>query len=163
MDEDIKPQGIRIVNGKVIRPEDSNQQQPTTSLLAERTGATGVQRNAAIPQAAPEVDYWAVQAGDGARLDGKAPSVLKDKEGNEVDIRKIRAEAAARRAEAAAKAQSSSLTGVGKSLNGAQVSEPEKQAAPAAPVSKRKTRLGGKYSRLKQSGMAFKGSANTMK
>merc|ERR1712130_589032 len=47
-----------------------------------------------------QVDYWAVNAGDGARLDGKSPSSLKDRNGNEVDIRKLRAEAASRRAEA---------------------------------------------------------------
>ena len=67
------------------------------SHVAERTGSTGVQRNAAIPDRAPQLDYWAVNAGDGARLDGKQPASLKDREGNEVDVRRMRAEAAAER------------------------------------------------------------------
>jgi ubiquitin fusion degradation protein 1 len=165
MDDDSKPQGIRIVNGKIVRPDDSEIQStnPTTSMLAERTGGTGVQKNAAILEAAPEVGYWAVNAGEGARLDGKAPALLKDKEGNEVDVRRLRAEAAAKRAEAAAQAQSAALSGAGKTLSGEIVpADDSKPAAATAPISKRKTRVGGKFSRLKQSGMAFKGSANTM-
>jgi ubiquitin fusion degradation protein 1 len=170
MEEDtnnIKPQGVHIVNGIVIRP-DENEAQPTTSFLAERTGSTGVQRNAAIPEAAPEVDYWAVAAGEGARLDGKKPAVLKDKDGNEVDIRKVRAEAAARRAEAAAAAQSNnslSTSAGGKTLNGQTVAPAQGSdsatAATAAPISKRK-KIGTKFSRLKQAGAAFNGSANSM-
>ncbi|KAG7361670.1 ubiquitin fusion degradation protein UFD1 [Nitzschia inconspicua] len=166
--EDTKPAGIRIVNGKIVRPDDNGQQAiPKTSMLAERAGTTGVQMNAAIPQAAPKVDYWAVNAGDGARLDGKTPSVLKDKDGNEVDIRKLRAEAAARRAEAAAAASSKLLTSTGKNLQGEVVPPDEaaaqRAAASGAPVSKRKTKVGSKYSRIKQSGAAFQGSANNLK
>lgn len=162
--EDSKPSGTRIVNGQIIRPDES--EQPTTSMLADRTGSTGVQKNAAIPVAAPQVDYWAVAAGDGARLDGRTPAALKDKEGKEVDIRKLRAEAAARRAEAAAKA-AAQISGSGKTLTG-EAAPPaaaaEKSAAtPSAPTSKRKTKVGSKYSRLKTSGVAFKGSANNLK
>jgi ubiquitin fusion degradation protein 1 len=168
-----KPQGTRIVNGRIVRPDDYGQQQQQpqskTSMLAERTGTTGVQMNAAIPQAAPQVDYWAVNAGDGARLDGKAPSTLKDKDGNEIDIRKLRAEAAAKRAEAAAAAASTSalLASSGKTVQGEEV-PPDVEAAqravgPAVPTSKRKTKVGAKYSRLKQSGVAFQGSANNLK
>ena len=168
MDEDMKPAGLRIVNGKIIRPEESSQTHPqiASTMLAERVGRTGVQKNAAIPEVAPEVDYWAVQAGEGARLDGKAPTSLKDKEGNEVDIRKLRAEAAAKRAQAAAAAQANlSTSGLstsgGKTLSGESVGpDTEMPSGPAAPVSKRKTKVGAKFSRLKQSGMAFKGSAN---
>jgi ubiquitin fusion degradation protein 1 len=167
-----KPLGTRIVNGKIIRPDESEmqrQQQPAPSLMAERTGRTGVQKNAAIPEAAPQVDYWAVNAGDGARLDGKSPSILRDKDGNEVDVRKLRAEAAAKRAEAAAAAQSASLSSsVGKTLKGEDV--PPATAPPgvgggqtAAPVSKRKTKVGSKFSRLKSGNVAFKGSANNLK
>ena len=163
LEEDGKPQGTRIVDGKIVRPDETQTPQPEVSnMLAERTGGTGVQKNAAIPEAAPEVDYWAIQAGEGSRLDGKKPAVLKDKEGNEVDVRRLRAEAAARRAEAAAKAQPASLSGAGKTLNGDTVSEETQKSAASAPASKRKTRVGSKYSRLKQSGVAFKGSANTM-
>jgi ubiquitin fusion degradation protein 1 len=170
--EDSKPQGTRIVNGRIVRPEDAGgggqQQQPPpkTAMLAERAGTTGVQRNAAIPEAAPQVDYWAINAGDGARLDGKSPSVLKDKDGNEVDVRKLRAEAAARRAEAAAAASASMMASSGKTLHGEEV-PPDSAAAqnilgPTVPASKRKTKVGSKYSRLKQSGIAFKGSANNL-
>jgi ubiquitin fusion degradation protein 1 len=159
-DEEARSQGLRIVNGKIVRPEED--EGPSTSMVAERTGTTGVQRNAAIPEAAPEVDYWAVNAGDGARLDGKLPTVLKDKEGNELNIRKLRAEAAARRAETAAAAQAK-MTPSGQTLTGKAVSAETNPTAPAAPVSKRKTKVGGKYSRLKTSGVAFKGASNSMK
>ena len=65
--------------------------------LASQAGSTGEQPNAAIAVQSPTPDYWALNAGDGVRLDGKDPSALKDKFGQEVDLRKIRAEAAARR------------------------------------------------------------------
>lgn len=162
MDEDDKPSGVRIVNGKIVRPGTTEPQGPSTKMVADRTGSTGVQQNAAIPIKAPEVNYWAVNAGDGARLDGKSPTALKDKEGNEVDIRKLRAEAAARRAEAAAAAQAK-MTATGQTLTGKEVAHEVQQTAPAVPVSKRKTKVGGKYSRLKTSGVAFQGASNTMK
>lgn len=168
-DEDKKPKGTRIVNGEILRPEDEEESDgPSTAMLAERTGRTGVQRNAAIPQVAPKVDYWAVNAGDGARLDGKSPSSLKDKSGNEVDIRKLRAEAAARRAEALAASASAGakkmMASSGKNLLGEEVA-PDAQAVQtisttAAPASKRKTKVGSKYSRLKKN-TTFKGSAHT--
>jgi ubiquitin fusion degradation protein 1 len=162
--DDEKPNGIRIVNGKIVRPEseEAKQQAPSTKMVADRTGSTGVQQNAAIPIKAPEVNYWAVNAGDGARLDGKNPSSLKDKEGNEVDIRKLRAEAAARRAEAAAAAQAK-MTATGHTLTGKEVANDVEKTTPAVPISKRKTKVGGKYSRLKTSGVAFKGTSNSMK
>ena len=123
--------------------------------------------NAAIPQGPPQVDYWAVNAGDGARLDGKTPTALKDKDGNEVDIRKLRAEAAARRAEAAAASSTKLMASSGKNLQGEEIPPDEeaakKAAASALPKSKRKSKIGSKYSRLKQSGAAFQGSANNLK
>jgi ubiquitin fusion degradation protein 1 len=160
-----KPAGIRIVNGTVVRPEENQQMQTestTSSMLAERTGLTGVQKNAAIPEAAAQVDYWALAAGDGARLDGKQPATLKDKEGNEVDIRSVRAEAAARRAEAAAAAQAH-LTASGGQTVGGQAVAPTAPVAPAGSISKRKTKVGSKYSRLKGANLAFQGSANNLK
>jgi len=177
-----KPRGTRIVDGKIVRPEDegdgtgAGHVTPQTDMLAERAGATGVQKNAAIPEEAPTVDYWAVNAGDGARLDGKSLTPLKDASGREVDIRKLRAEAAAKRAAEAAAAASASAaklqSSAGKTLNGKEVppvagdgqqqhpSSSASGAESAAPISKRKSRVGGKYSRLKQSGVAFQGSAN---
>lgn len=160
-DEEAKQDRLRIVNGQIIRPEDEGQQGPSTAMVAERIGSTGVQRNAAIPEEAPEVDYWALNAGDGARLDGKKPTTLKDKDGNEVDIRKLRAEAAAKRAEALLASQAR-MTGNGKTLTGEAAPAPEQPAAPAAKVSKRRTNVGGKFSRLKQSNVAFKGAANKL-
>lgn len=166
-EEEEKPKGTRIVNGEIMRPEDEEETGPSTAMLADRTGGTGVQKNAAIPQAAPKVDYWAVNAGDGARLDGKSPSSLKDKDGNEVDIRKLRAEAAARRAEALAASMSAGAQKMnassGKNLMGEEIS-PDAQAvqrasAAAAPKSKRKTKVGNKYSRLKKN-TTFGGSSN---
>ena len=65
--------------------------------LASQAGSTGEQPNAAIAVQSPTPDYWALNAGNGVRLDGKDPSVLKDKFGQEVDLREILAEAAARR------------------------------------------------------------------
>lgn len=168
-DEDSKPKGTRIVNGEIVRPEDDEQAGPSTAMLAERTGSTGVQKNAAIPQAAPKVDYWAVNAGDGARLDGKSPSSLKDKDGNEVDIRRLRAEAAARRAEAQAAAVSAGTkkmnASTGKNLLGEEISPDaaavQRASAAAAPASKRKTKVGSKYSRLKKN-TTFQGSSYKM-
>lgn len=156
--EQKKPAGIRIVDGKIIRPEDEAAG-PVISpeLLAARTGGTGVQRNAAIPEAAPKVDYWAVDAGDGHRLDGKAPTPLKDATGQEIDIRKLRAEAAARRME-----QASAMSASPSASTPSEASPMAAQAPSPAPISKRK-KLGGKYSKLKQSaGVAFQGSAKTL-
>jgi len=168
VDEEEKPKGPRIVNGEIVRPEDGEEEGPSTEMLAERTGRTGVQKNSAIPQAAPKVDYWAVNAGDGARLDGKSPSNLKDKDGNEVDIRKLRAEAAARRAEATAARMSAGAqkmtTSAGKNLMGEEIAPDaaavQRASAAAAPKSKRKTKVGNKYSRLKKN-TTFGGSSNT--
>lgn len=159
-DDNEKSNGLRIVDGKIVRPESEPEQ--STAMLADRTGSTGVQRNAAIPTKAPEVNYWAINAGDGARLDGKFPSSLKDKDGNEVDIRKVRAEAAAKRAEAAAAARAK-MTATGQTLTGKEVVSDVKSSAPAVPASKRKSRIGGKFSRLKTSGVAFSGASNSMK
>jgi len=155
--DDEKANATRIVNGKIVRPE--SEREPSTAMVADRAGSTGVQQNAAIPGKAPQVNYWAVDAGDGARLDGKVPSSLKDKEGNQVDIRKLRAEAAAKRAEAAVAAKAK-MTATGQTLTGKQVAS---EVAQAAPVSKRKSKIRGKYSRLKTSGVAFKGASNSMK
>lgn len=171
-DDDAKPKGLRIVDGKVVRPDEDTTMagsgfiNPESTMLASRTGATGVQQNSAIAVSAPEADYWAVNAGDGSRLDGKAPAPIKDKEGNELDVRKLRAEAAARRAAAAAsRAETSglSLSAASASSAGAGSTEASvEEKKPAALVSKRKSRVAGKYSRLKKSGTAFQGSANNI-
>lgn len=116
-------------------------------------------KNAAIAVKAPKVDYWAINAGDGARLDGKKPTSLKDREGNEIDIRKVRAEAAARRL--AATSTASNMPSAGTTLDG--------KAAPIVDEkpkkkSSRKSRVGSKYSSLRQSGgFAFEGSSNSLK
>jgi ubiquitin fusion degradation protein 1 len=143
-DADGDAKGTRIVNGTIVRPDEAKAPTgPQTEFLADQIGATGVQRNAAFPLNAPKIDYWAINAGDGARLDGKLPAVLKDKDGQEIDVRQVRAEAAAKRAAAATAA--SSITAL------------EKEDA----SSKRKSRVGGKFSKLKTS-KAFLGSANTL-
>lgn len=172
MEDESKPEGTRIVNGEIVRPDDDSKQvQSTTKMLAERTGGTGVQKNAAIPQVAPKIDYWAVNAGDGARLDGKSPSVLKDKDGIEVDVRKVRAEAAAKRTKALAAAntttgQQKMMSSTGKNLQGEEVSPDaetlKNTSSTAVPTSKRKTKVGSKYSRLKKTGIAFEGTANKL-
>ena len=161
--------GIRIVNGQVIRPDSNAATGPTTDMLAEKTGATGVQKNAAIPQAAPQIDYWAVNVGEsgGARLDGKKPAELKDAAGNVVDVRKLRAEAAARRAAAAVSASAAELSArAGQTVEGTKVAADEAAAhaakKPTAPVSKRKKRVGSKFSQIKGSSTAFQGNANSM-
>lgn len=160
--EDSKPKGIRVVDGQIIRPDDAddaNQQLLGTAsaMIAPRTGGTGVQRNAAIPDQAPQVDYWAVNAGSGARLDGKAAPTLRDKDGAEVDIRKLRSEAAAKRAAAA---QARVSLGNSASVTSMQKAEEEKMKSGTTAVSRKvKSRIGGKFSRLKQ-GKSFQGSAN---
>lgn len=164
--EETKPPGVRIVDGKIIRPE----QQDNTPLsfskveVAERIGQTGVQLNAATMVAeAPTVEYWAVQAGDGNRLDGKKAAPLKEAgTGKEVDIHELRAKAAEERRKQMEAAAASRLEG-GKMLNGQQPASASTQEETKAPtiVSKRKTKVGSKFSRLKQSSVAFQGSANS--
>jgi hypothetical protein len=171
-DDEKKPRGVRIVDGKVVRPEEVtnvNDLMPGVmmdddAMLADRMGRTGVQRNAAIPEKPPDVDYWAVAAGDGARLDGKVPTVLKDKDGKEVDVRRARADAAAKRAAAAAAARAS-LPSRGVTVAGEKKEVEEEHVRPpdVPTVSKRKSRVGSKFSRLKQSGAAFEGQANSFK
>lgn len=159
-EDDQKPAGVRIVDGKIIRPEEGDSQQTAASeMLVERAGQTGVQRNSAIPEAAPEVDYWALAAGDGARLDGKTPTELKDAEGNKIDVRKLRAEAAARRAADAA--AQLSVPSTGKTLAGVEVEAQNPVTGNTA--SSRKSRVGSKFSRLKTSTTSFQGSANSFK
>jgi ubiquitin fusion degradation protein 1 len=159
-EDDQKPAGVRIVDGKIIRPEEGDSQQTAASeMLVERAGQTGVQRNSAIPEAAPEVDYWALAAGDGARLDGKTPTELKDAEGNKIDVRKLRAEAAARRAADAA--AQLSVPSTGKTLAGVEVEAQNPVTGNTA--SSRKSRVGSKFSRLKTSTTSFQGSVNSFK
>jgi ubiquitin fusion degradation protein 1 len=157
--EDSKPAGVRIVDGKIIRPEDTSKAPNIPKEhLAPRTGQTGVQLNAAIPDVAPAVDYWAVQAGEGARLDGKRPTELKDAQGNMVDIKALRAAAAQQRVETSRLASLQA----GKTLHGKPVVE-EIDETPSAPAMTRKSRTGAKFSRLKQTAGAFQGNANTFK
>jgi len=168
---------LKIVDGKIVRPDDdegdsqNKKDETSMSMMAQQTGGTGVQRNAAIAVKAPKVDYWAVSAGDGARLDGKKPSILKDSQGNEVDVRKLRAEAAARRLEAKKGDKVSSMPSGGKMVNGKVVEHIDDSSDATSEAKKagaaktgRKSRIGSKYSKLKQSGgFAFQGSANTFK
>ena len=150
--------GTKIVDGKIVRADEgsnaSSGVQPPSDLLASQTGATGVQPNAAIGVQSPGVDYWALNAGGGARLDGKAATPLKDKSGAEVDVRKMRAEAAARRAAEQAKAMAA-LPTTGKTIKGKEVNVENGEAAAGAagrpPMRKNKSRTAGKYSKLKTS------------
>jgi ubiquitin fusion degradation protein 1 len=152
--------GTRIVDGQIVRADENDvTMQTNTEHLAPKTGATGVQPNAAIAVQSPTIDYWALNAGDGARLDGKAPTALKDKSGAEVDLRKIRAEAAAKRA--AEQAKSLTLPSVGKTIKGEEVKvENPVNADGGPPVRKNKSRVGGKFSKLKSGGSAFHGGSN---
>lgn len=159
--------GIKIVDGKIVRPDEerasSSAQQPAPEMLASQTGATGVQRNAAIAVQSPKIDYWALNAGGGSRLDGKAPTPLKDTAGEEVDVRKIRAEAAARRAAELAKA-TAALPTTGMTIKGEEVKVDNSAAVSAAgkaPVRKNRSRVGGKFSKLKNA-TAFQGNSNQM-
>mmetsp|Transcript_15630 Transcript_15630/g.19061 ORF Transcript_15630/g.19061 Transcript_15630/m.19061 type:complete len:427 (+) Transcript_15630:109-1389(+) len=168
-EENKPPPSIKIVDGKVIRPEDSSSfsglQEDSIKMLAEKAGATGVQKNSAIAVTAPQIDYWAVNAGDGARLDGKKSASLKDADGNEINVRKLRAEAAAKRL-AMIEANKQSMPSAGTMVNGKEASIENtggggQSNAPVA--SKRKSRVGSKFSKLKQSGgFSFQGSANSM-
>jgi len=111
----------------------------------------------------PKIDYWALNAGGGSRLDGKAPTPLKDKAGEEVDVRKIRAEAAARRAAELAKA-TATLPTTGMTIKGEEVRVENGVAAAAAgqvPIRKNRSRVGGKFSKLKNTA-AFQGNSNQM-
>jgi ubiquitin fusion degradation protein 1 len=144
-----KSSGIRIENGQIFRPEgDATRLGPrsavSTSMIAQRTGCTGVQKNAAIPVNAPEVDYWAINGGDGARLDGKKPTTLKDKEGKEVDIRKLREAALSN------KSNETSTAVVGPSTT-----------STTATTSQRQSRVGNKFSTRKM-GVAYSGGGNKL-
>jgi len=160
--------GTRIVDGKIVRIEDADMSMSQTSgvvdgdniMMAERSGGTGVQPNAAIAVQAPQIDYWAVNAGDGARLDGKTPSILRDKDGNEMDVRKMRAEAAARRLERLV--LPSATVGITVSGKTVPIDEDQSMKPPTVPVSKRKSRIGAKYSKLKNGGAAFGGAAKQL-
>ena len=132
---------IRIVNGEVVRPENS-EDKIDKSLIAEKTGRTGVQSNSAVPQKAAGVDYWAIHAGGGERIDGKAATPLKDKSGKEVDIRELRAAAAAARMKEA-------------SENGAKVEQTTVNRV-------RKSRIKGKYSTRKHGVESFQGSGKKL-
>eukprot|EP00588_Corethron_pennatum_P009706 CAMPEP_0194272462 /NCGR_PEP_ID=MMETSP0169-20130528/6029_1 /TAXON_ID=218684 /ORGANISM="Corethron pennatum, Strain L29A3" /LENGTH=385 /DNA_ID=CAMNT_0039015133 /DNA_START=72 /DNA_END=1229 /DNA_ORIENTATION=- len=129
----------RIVNGEVLPKEDEGLK-IDAKMMASKIGATGVQRNSAVPVTAPTVDYWAADAGNGARLDGKKPAKLLDANGNVVDEREIRAKAAEARAAAAGGS---------------------KEAKPVVPT--RKSRIGNKFSsRRGAGGFAFGGEGNKM-
>jgi len=174
---------VRIVHGKVIRPDmedtsantSNNNSIANSKLLAEQTGSTGVQRNAAIPVQAPQIKYWALEAGDGARLDGKVPSTqLKDKDGNVIDVERVRQMEREKRL-AALEAQQAAATAAfqgGRTVSGEPIrtSTAESstssltggQVPPTQTVSKRKSRIKGKFSKLKSSSKAFEGSAKSM-
>lgn len=169
-EEDNSKFKIRIdKDGKIIRPEDigiseseinREKWKSTEKFVASRTGATGVQSNAAVPRDAPTVDYWALKAGNGCqRLDGKKPAVLKTKDGEEVDVKKLRAEAAERRLKAMQQEADQKFSSVEKSQksNDGDGIESEKKS------SKRNSRVGKKYSRQNKKGSvsAFQGSGNT--
>jgi ubiquitin fusion degradation protein 1 len=166
--EDSKPPGVRIVDGKIIRPDQSTSSSSMSKIeVTERIGQTGVQLNAAtMAEEAPSVEYWAVAAGDGNRLDGKKATPLKEAAtGKEVNVAELRAKAAeARRLqmEAEAAATAARLEG-GKLLNGQQPAAAATTDTKTTPtiVSKRKTKVGSKFSRLKNTGAAFQGSANS--
>jgi len=154
VDESASSSGIRIVNGKVIRPEGWEEREKIDrKMIASRTGATGVQSNSAIPVQAKGVDYWALNAGGGARLDGKTATPLKDKDGKEVDVRELRAAAAASRLKALEKSSSQSSSTNATSSSNNKSSQSTKS---------RKSRVGGKYSKRKQGLASFQGSGNTM-
>ena len=164
-EDDTKPSGVRIVDGKIIRPDDNGASTTPKVEVTERLGQTGVQLNAATTVAeAPSVEYWAVAAGDGNRLDGKKAAPLKEAAtGKEINIHELRAKAAEeRRKQMEAANAASSLRG-GMMVNGQQPAADTTEEEKKAPtiVSKRKTKVGGKFSRLKQTTAAFQGSANT--
>jgi len=169
-EEEAPVSGTRIVDGKIVRIEDADMSQASgvvesdNIMMADRAGGTGVQPNAAIAVPAPQIDYWAVNAGDGARLDGKMPSVLRDKDGTEIDVSKVRAEAAARRLERlnAEKVLPSATVGITVSGKTVPIEEDQSMKPPAVPVSKRKSRIGQKYSKLKHGGAAFGGVAKQL-
>jgi len=154
-----KASGLQIVNGEILRSDETGDDQLTkTTMLAPKTGRTGVQRNSVIPETAPEIDYWALKAGDGARLDGKKTAPLKSKEGHVLDVRALRAEAAAKRL--AATTSSVTMPEKGMTLKGASVSTNSTEK-PKTAASQRKSRIGTKYSKLKPAcGFAFEGSSN---
>lgn len=156
-EEDTKPKGIQIVDGKIVRPDETPIKQLDESIIAKQVGQTGVQQNTNIPVVAPEADYWALQAGAAAqRLDGKTPAVLKDSSGTVMDIAKIRAEAAEKRQKQLQEERDRAFT-MAKNSSG------DATKIGTAMASKRKSRVGSKYSQRKGAGSrsAFGGQGNS--
>lgn len=154
----------RIVNGEVVVVTNDSTSNSTTNieehhkidpkLMASQTGATGVQLNAASVQStnkAATVDYWAVNAGGGARLDGKTATPLKDKDGNEVNVRELRALAAAKRVEQLFREEEKKKNEDSSSAN----NKPAQSRV-------RQSRVKGKYSKRKNGVESFHGSGKSM-
>jgi len=191
--------GTQIVNGAIVRPSSpifsssdndnnfeldnttkKNNNNSEVSTMAPRTGETGVQQNSAFPEKAPNVDYWALQCGNGlgARLDGKnVNDKIVKSNGEVIDFCKIRAEAATQRLLAAAKANNNNgVTGEGRTLNGkldtftkdgntpsSKKDNTAAEVAAAKTSTVRKSRVGNKYSKLKKDGgFAFGGPSNRL-
>jgi len=125
-----------IVNGEIIENNSNKTSSLSTNFMATKTGATGVQANAAIPIKAPEASYWVTNAGGGARVDGKTAQPVKDKDGNVIDANSIKKDPSP---------QDESTT--------------PNQAMTA---SKRKSRVGNKFSTRKGRGVAFEGKGNNL-
>jgi hypothetical protein len=107
----------------------------------------------------PTPDKWALKAGDGARLDGKAPSALKDKFCQEVDLRKIWAEGGAWRA--AEQAKNVALPVVGKTTKGEEVRVESGQGGDGGrlPMRKNKSGVGWQVFKVISAGMALHGGS----
>lgn len=157
-EEDSKPKGIQIVDGKIMRPDEIPVKEYDPSIIAEKVGQTGVQKNTNIPAVAPQVDYWALQGGTGGqRLDGKTPAVLKDSKGTVMDVAKIRAEAAEKRQKQIQEERDHAFAA-------AKTGSKDVGSGSTVVVTKRKSRVGNKFSQRKGVGSrsAFGGQGNSL-
>lgn len=153
------PSGTRIVDGVIVRNDavtdnTNNNNGPNVS----KTGTTGVQKNAAIPELAPQVSYWGQMNEDGSRLDGKVATPLKHQDGTAVDVKTLRAQAAERRL--AALSSNANLDQLhGQTVSGETVASNKDKTKKPGPKA-RQSRIGNKFSKLKPSNQAFQGSAH---
>lgn len=161
--------GVKIIEGQILRRDDTDLTaagrgviNAATTIMAERSGATGVQGNSAIAVKAPSIDYWALNAGNGARLDGRKPCVLKDKQGNVIDPIKLREDSATKRMNRDNKllAPSTGMTVAGKRVDFTHKSTSEESVSKPLTQSKRKTFVGSKFSKLAKG--SFSGNARKM-
>jgi len=172
---------IEIVNGMIIRADDiinaenddeiniitnNSRFKVASEMFAKKTGMTGVQHNSAIAVNPPTEEYWSLHAGNGARLDGKTPGVIKNSKCDEIDSLKVKNKISSTTIAKANSTNTLRMPNIGTTLDGdvkllSEEMVPEGKSK--ASELKFKSHIGQTYSRLKQNGFSpFEGTGNVM-